>query len=251
MGLLALGRIGPAVVIAVGVVAIAFGGVLNNRDDEALLFNIDNVDGPPAGWTGLPPPRVDAREFAHMQGGLFGEGEAVDVSVMDTSLWLTYDNPKFGYSFKYPPDWTIQYDNDNTASMQTMGRWSHPLQAVQLLAPGGRCPSHECNAIQPDGLSFLAQVSDVRCDPGFMPLLHDLVGLAGLKTERCLFAYFADPDSRMLSLAMDYPYSDADSTFTLGFTLEHGSAATTADRALLGAILATLALSDETFDVDP
>ena len=250
MGLRVLGRVGLAVVIAVGVIAIAFGGVLNNRNDEALLFNIDDMGSPPEG-PGLPPPRADAREFAHMPGGLFGEGEAVDVSVIDTSLWLTYDNPKFGYSFKYPPDWTIKYDNDSTASIQTVGRWSSPLQAVQLLAAEGRCPAHECNAIQPDGLSFLAQVSDVRCDQGFEALLSDLVFLAGLKAERCLFAYSNDPASRMLSFSMDYPYSDADSEFTFALTLEHGSAATTSDRALLGAILATLKLSDGTFDLGP
>ena len=248
MGLRTLGRVGLAVVIAVGVVAIAFGGVLNGRDNDMQFFN---ADSPPIGSAKPPPPRVDAREFAHMPGGLFGEGEAVDVSVVDTSLWLTYDNPKFGYSFKYPPDWTIKYDNDNTASMQTVGRWSYPLQAVQLLAPGGRCPSHECNAIQPEGLTFLAQVSDVRCNPIFEALLSDLVGLAGLKAERCLSAYANDPESRMLSLVMDYPYTDADSEFTLAFTLEHGSVATTSDRALLGAILATLKLSDETFDLNP
>ncbi len=179
------------------------------------------------------------------KGGLFGDG-ITNLPKVDTSGWKTYSNAKYGYSFKYPPDWVVQ-ETDNSPFHGPNGEPYYPLQAVDVGTPasqagknipGENCQGDGCIGAGPKAMAFLLHIVNGLCNrPGNLIAL-DTVSINGTTSSRCILA--SQSGNAVRTVSFGFPLGDG--TNFIEVTLQRGRDVEPAQQATLETILASLVL---------
>jgi hypothetical protein len=174
-------------------------------------------------------------------GGLFADG-AVSLPKVDIITWKTYANAKYGYSFKYPPDWSIQ-ESDSSGLHGPNGEPYYPLQATRVQNPklaqganisGQTCQGDECVGPPPTFAGFYVEVRHAQCDISGDLLVNDIWDVGGKQGSRCVVE---SPNDRSRIVSIAIPYANGD---YIWLTLENGRTGGANNEAVLAAILNTV-----------
>jgi hypothetical protein len=180
------------------------------------------------------------------KGGLFGDG-VVNVPKVDTSGWKTYSNARYGYSFKYPPNWALD-ERDNAGHHGPNGEPSYPLQEVTVAnpledqgknLPGTNCQGSGCNGAGPNALGFDVRILNALCNiPGDL-IVIDTFAVNGKQGSRCVLQSQGDKITRATSIG--FPLGDG--TNFIEVLLQRGRAVSPQEQAILETILSTFTIN--------
>jgi hypothetical protein len=201
---------------------------------------------PPTSHLGTPIPGAD-------RGGLFGDGRQ-GLARPDTSTWSTYTNSKWGYSFRYPPDWQLRQGEAGPDHIDVGGIFPrYPRQRVDLQNPrsehgttnlGPDCP-FPCT--WPSNILFFEITFDLPgfwCGAGPFLVLVDVRHVSERLAHRCVSRAGAESENRAVHLA--FPWPDIESkglALIMKIVLVKGHAVSPTDQAVLEAILDSLLLT--------
>jgi hypothetical protein len=185
-----------------------------------------------------PTPGLD-------QGGVFGDGRT-SLPAVDTTGWLTYENERWGYAFRYPPEWSFEeWSTDRSA----YGHPSLPRQTAVVLSPreewgenipGQNCEAHVCAAMPPHFLGFYVEVAHGGCAPGLLVAEGPAI-LDGETVDRCVIKDSVS-DSRIAVYAFPSPVADEAGEYQLVVAAHREREVTLEEQAVLEAILASFVL---------
>lgn len=202
-------------------------------------------EGPrPPPWATPPAPFVRTVVPGPKGGGIFADDVNTVPPQVDTSGWKTYENKKFGYSFKYPPSWVITSESDSSDCRGPGGRLCFPIQHVSFTnpreewaAPPG-CEDETCLANAPKLLQFGVEIIDESCPGAGDIVVQDKVTLNSKSVDRCIA--LSDFDKRVRGVAVAFRYTTdlfVGREFFLVVYMSKGATVTPAEQSILDAML--------------
>ncbi len=205
---------------------------------------VPQPERPPPQPTFVPPVITPRSVVPGLdKGGLFADG-VKDLPKVDTSDWLTYRNDKWGYSFKYPPGWELE-EQDNSG-LSAYGRPAWPRQWVRVLnpasergrnIPGVNCAAITCEAANPGTLNFAVAIeAGPSCSIPGQLVVNDVWTIAANAGKRCVVIHPAG--TPIVSMGFPSP-----NNLTLSVVMEKGRETTPSGQAILEAILSTLTIT--------
>jgi len=164
------------------------------------------IAGPPAANPAenrTPVPGAD-------KGGTWGDGILSGTGNVDTTTWKQYDNSTYGYSFRYPANWTF-FEYDSSTVKGPGGVPVYPLQSAYVKNPvsewgnpGDQCPVGQCVLAPPGVAGFSVDVNHALCGQGGIVLVHDSVQFAGKPATRCVLLDLSDRATRTVMYSLPY-----------------------------------------------
>lgn len=174
--------------------------------------------------------------------GVFADGRT-GLPPVDSSSWKAYSDEAYGFSFSYPPDWSLFVSPVNHDHGPN-GEPAYPLFSVQLenpvseqgaKVPGVTCAAdgNDCHGAPPGYLDFRVELWPEPCGVAGLLIASDSADVAGKTAERCVVEYPNDKSRTAV-----FAFARADGTY-LKVILDRGNDVSAANQAALETILST------------
>ncbi|MDE3096887.1 MAG: hypothetical protein KGK07_12940 [Chloroflexota bacterium] len=176
------------------------------------------------------------------QAGLFADG-ITNLATVSTTTWKTYSNSTYGFTFKYPANWSLS-ETDSAGHYGPNGEPSYPLHSVSVTnpaaeqganVPGKNCNQSSCIGPPPKMLGFYVAIWNSQCGAAGDLVVSDKWTIDGKQGSRCVLQSQNDNASRFTYIS--FPEGDGINFLTV--SLEKGRGVLPSEQQVLETILST------------